>query len=464
MVNVTTPPRIFAIVSLVMIIVMVVVTGLTQALFFRQSIIDRESVIVSDLADALATEHLISISNMENYTRVEAIEHLAQSFSPLKQLSGTQRIKVFNRDYTIVWSDDPAMVGTKHTSNMGDLTRAMHGEVRAVFNSEKPNSSTVQPVSPTPESIEIYAPIFQVEPGKQSTEVIGVLSLSRSPLELNQTIRDGLYLLWMVIGITGVILFSALYKLFTVVYSRQKLAELRFTKLTAEHDRIVQLEKLSAMGELVSEVAHQINNPLVGVINLTQVAERDPEISAKTRRLLAAIRTSGVECSDFVQRLLRLNQASRSEPQSVAINDLVRDTITFFHQTIGKHHTLIFAEGDKNVMIDVDPVLIRHALFNFIHNAILAAPDKPVVISCAAEKHEGVSGYLLSVTDSGTGFNAEVAQKLFKPFFTTRPGGTGLGLSVAQFIAMKHGGAVRAENLAGGGARFSIWLPSGTKP
>lgn len=464
MLNVTTPPRLFAIVSLVMIIVMVVVTGLTQALFFRQSIIDRESVIVSDMANALAHEHLISAADMENYSNASATDHLAEGFGPISQLSGTQRIKVFNRNYTIAWSDDSAMLGTKQTTHIGDLTRAMNGEIRAVFNSEETNINTGSHGSPTPESIEIYTPIFEAKQDKSSAAVIGVLSLSRSPLALNQTIRDGLYLLWTVIGVTGIILFSALYKLFTLVYSRQKSAELRFTKLTAEHDHIVQLEKLSAMGEIVSEIAHQINNPLVGVINLAQIAERDPEISAKTRRLLAAIEKSGVECSDFVQRLLRLNQAARSEPQLVEVNDLVRDTITFFHQTIGKHHTVTFTESDGDVMINVDPVLIRHALFNFIHNAILAAPDKPVVISLAADRHEGVSGYRLSVTDSGSGFDDKVAKQLFKPFFTTRQGGTGLGLSVAQFIAMKHGGVVRAENMTGGGARFSIWLPSVTKP
>ncbi|MCX7175461.1 MAG: ATP-binding protein [Proteobacteria bacterium] len=464
MLNVTTPPRLFAIVSLFMIVVMVIVTGLTQALFFRQSIIDRESVIVGDMANALAHEHSISVADMENYSNASAAKHLLEGFGPISQLSGTQRIKVFNRDYTIAWSNDPGMLGTKQTTHIGDLMRAMNGEIRAVFNSEETSLGTGDHSSSTAESIEIYAPIFEARQDRSTTAVIGVLSLSRSPLALNQTIRNGLYLLWTVIGITGLILFSALYKLFTLVYSRQKLAELRFTKLSADHDHIVQLEKLSAMGEIVSEIAHQINNPLVGVINLAQVAERDPEISEKTRRLLAAIEKSGIECSDFVQRLLRLNQAARSEPQSVEINDLVRDTIAFFHQTFGKHHALTFTESDQRLMIVADPVLIRHALFNFVHNAILAAPDQPVLISLAAEYHEGMSGYLLSVTDCGSGFNEETAKKLFKPFFTTRPGGTGLGLSVAQFIAMKHGGTVRAESLPGGGARFSIWLPSGPKP
>jgi signal transduction histidine kinase len=69
-----------------------------------------------------------------------------------------------------------------------------------------------------------------------------------------------------------------------------------------------------------------------------------------------------------------------------------------------------------------------------------------------------------SVTDSGPGFDSEVAAKLFKPFFTTRSSGTGLGLSVAQHITMKHGGVVLAENVSTGGARFSIWLPMTVVP
>jgi two-component system NtrC family sensor kinase len=110
-------------------------------------------------------------------------------------------------------------------------------------------------------------------------------------------------------------------------------------------------------------------------------------------------------------------------------------------------------------MLNVDPVLIRQALFNLIHNAILAAPDKQVNVALAVAERDTGRGILLSVTDSGPGFGRETAAKLFKPFFTTRASGTGLGLSVAQHIAMKHGGVVLAENLAAGGARFSIWLP-----
>lgn len=461
--SINSPPRLFAVTSLLMIVLMLTATGFTQAPFFRQTIIDREAVIVRDMVNALAGEHGVSAFDLESYKNVVAHQHLNQSFNSLKGLSDFVHVKVFNRDDVIVWSDDPNLIGTKRTAHMEHLTQAMHGKVQAVFNPAIIGSSVFDPGSAAPATIEFYVPLLHKSEG-QPSDVIGALSLYRSPDQLNEAIRHGLYLLWSVIGAAGLILFLALFKLFNMVYSRQKNAELQFSKLTAEHQRIVQIEKLSAMGELVGEIAHQLNNPLVGVLNLTQLAEREAEDPQRVRELLAEVRKAGIECRESVQRILRINQISRSEPQMTDMKELVQDAIKFCHQSIGRQHIVEFSAPGKDVTLNVDPVLIRHALFNLIHNAILAAPERVVTVSLASEQNEGVPGYVLSVTDSGGGFSDEVAAKLFKPFFTTRPHphGTGLGLSVAQHIAMKHGGLVRAENLPAGGARFSIWLPAMT--
>lgn len=457
--DITSPPRLFAIVSLLMIVVMLAATGLTLAPFFRQTIIDREATLVRDMVNALATEHGVSIADLETYTDVLARQRLDQSFNSLKSLSDVTRIKVFNRDNIIVWSDDPNLLGTKRTAHIERLTQAMHGEIQAVFNPAIQSSTIFDHGPGTPATIEFYVPLLKTTAG-QSVDVIGVLSLYRTPQQLNQTIRQGLFLLWSIIGGAGLILFVALYKLFNMVYSRQKIAELQFSKLTSDHQRLIQIEKLSAMGELVGEIAHQLNNPLVGVLNLAQLAEREADDPVKVRELLSEIRNAGKECRDTVQRILRINQISRSEPQATDMKELVRDTITFCQQSLGNQHIVQFDAPDQEVMLNVDPVLVRHALFNLIHNAILAAPESTVVVTLASEEKEGVPGYQLAVTDSGNGFSSETAAKLFKPFFTTRAQGTGLGLSVAQHIAMKHGGSIRAENLTVGGARFSIWLPA----
>jgi len=83
-----------------------------------------------------------------------------------------------------------------------------------------------------------------------------------------------------------------------------------------------------------------------------------------------------------------------------------------------------------------------------------------VSVSIALEEHEAASGYRLAVSDCGSGIKLDAVDKLFTPFFTTKADGTGLGLAVAQHIAVQHGGSIRAENQPGGGACFSIWLPA----
>ncbi|MFA6313691.1 MAG: ATP-binding protein [Sterolibacterium sp.] len=453
-----TPPRTFAVISLVLIIVMVVATTLTQTNFYRQAIIDRESVIIRDMVGAMVMEQQQQVGfHSENVARYPDKDYFNQSFNVLKLLSGVVRIKVFDQTGTIVWSDEPQLIGTQSTRHKQDLARAMAGEARAVFHSNERAPDFADHLSGP--VIEFYVPFFFSPQASGNATASGVVALYRSPEELNKTIRNGMLLLWLVTGLGGTILFFALNSLFRAVYFRQREAESQFAKLSTDHERLVQVEKLSAMGQMVSEIAHQLNNPLVGVINLAELAERETDNPPQTKDLLSEIRKAGNHCRDFVQRMLRFSHVAHSEPQLVELKSVVRETIAFFQQTVGGSPTVTFEAPADDVMMEVDPVLIRHALFNLIHNASLAKPGGTVVVMLALEQRGSVAGWRLTVADSGPGLLPEVADKLFTPFFTTRAGGTGLGLTVAQHIILQHGGNIRAENQLAGGALFVVWLP-----
>jgi signal transduction histidine kinase len=158
--------------------------------------------------------------------------------------------------------------------------------------------------------------------------------------------------------------------------------------------------------------------------------------------------------------MLQFNEASRFEPRPTDMNELTRETIVFFQQSMAGHPDVTLDVPDHPLMLNVDPVLMRHALFNLIHNAALSEPKGPVVVSLAHDDRNDVPGCRIAVSDRGAGIKPEVAAKLFTPFFTTRLGGTGLGLSVTQHIVAQHGGSIHAENNPGGGARFVISLPA----
>lgn len=454
----STPPRVFALVSLVLIAVMVAVTGYTQSRFFEDELIQHEAVIVRELVLFLAREELRA-EDFDNYMNASSQLHFEQSFLILKNIPGVIRIKLYNAESTVIWSNVKGMVGGNKPRNKERLIQMWAGTPSAIFDPYNPPSHLQYPL-PHTKLIEFFVPITVKKTGATGGETKGLVEVYRSADDLVSTLRHGILLLWLVIATGGAVLFFALFHLFRSVYRRQREAETQFQRLSTEHERIVQMEKLSAMGRLVSEIAHQINNPLVGVINLAQLAEREVDKPERTRELLEEIRKAGEHCRNFVQRMLRFNQLARSEPQPTEIKGLVHDTIGFFSQSVEGGPPVELVAPDKEVVLQVDPVLLRHALFNLVNNAAQSDPNGPILIGISAELHEGIDGWAIAVTDHGSGLTPEVMKHLFTPFYTTRKNGIGLGLSVAQHIASQHGGLLYAKNNAEGGACFVIWLPT----
>lgn len=460
-----TAPQLFAIVSLLLILGVAVAIGITQSSYYKSAIIERDARTIQDMVQALVTgrqsEGQLSVTDLEQYNRDSAQARLDHTFRSLTNVMGKARIKVFNRNETIVWSDEPRLIGSPATRHTQDLAHALRGEVRAIlFDPEgaPKNPLDVFPVSPL---IEFYVP-FSLTEGEPPGAASGVLALYRSSEDLTDTIAQGHYLLWTVQGVGGLILLAALYGLFRWVYYGKRKAESQFARLSAEYTRLMQLERLSAMGQMVSEVAHQLNNPLVGVINLTELAQRELHNPERVKELLAEVRKAGADCRGFVQSMLVLNKVARVEPQLIDMTRLVHDTIAFFQQSLGGQPRITMEAPQGPVMVEADPVLIRNALFNLIHNAAQADPAGHVTVTLALEECAGAPRCSIAVSDCGPGLALDVQNRLFTPFFTTRAGGTGLGLSIAKHIAVLHNGSIWAENKREGGARFVISLPART--
>ena len=246
-------------------------------------------------------------------------------------------------------------------------------------------------------------------------------------------------------------------------YRRQHDLEHQLLRLDSEHRRILQLEKLSAVGTMVGGIAHQLNNPLVGVVNLAQLAEREADDPARTRELLREIRSAGEDCRDFVKRMLGFSKVSCFESRPTPMAGLIEDTVLLFRQAESRHLPVEVKLPEEPVVLTVDPILIRHALFNLLLNAAQATAEGEggIVISLerSEDKERNLPGWTLAVTDHGRGMSPEVMEKIFVPFYTTRSDGTGLGLPVVQHVALLHDGQVTVASEPGHGTRFAIWLP-----
>jgi signal transduction histidine kinase len=449
-----TDPQRFTLVSVIIVATVMIATGFAAPGFLRSAMTQRETDVMQDVITIIThdeeVENNLSASDLINYRESVARTHLEESFRSLTRLPGFYRIKVFGPDRKIAWSDDAELIGTSQTHNPQAVNRALVEDVPSAFNPAlaDPNVGSL---------IEFYIP-FKL--AAATGPVTGVVSLYRSSGPIDAAVRRGVLLLWALFGFNGLIMYVALYGLFLAVYRSRREISSQFARLSDTHERLIQTEKLSAMGQMVSEIAHQLNNPLVGVINLAELAEREVGNPARVKELLGQVRSAGEHCREYVQRVLQLSQLTRSERQPADINRLARDTVAFFKQSLGIHPSVTIVAPPEPLISDVDENLIRNALFNLIHNASQFDPNGMVVVSVTREQRDGRPGVSIAVSDRGPGFPPESTGKLFTPFFTTRRGGTGLGLSIAQHIAILHGGTISAENRPEGGASFTIWIPT----
>jgi len=294
---------------------------------------------------------------------------------------------------------------------------------------------------------------------------IGDLVVIRDITALESTFQ------WSIVAVTAISLLSAMGVLAVFYlaldrverdYRRQHDLEHQLLRYNAEYGRILQLEKLSALGTMVGSIAHQLNNPLVGVVNLAQLAERGVDDPVRTRELLGEIRSAGEDCRTFVKRMLAFSKVSCFESKPTAMAALIEDTVLLFRQTENRHLPVEVKLPNDAVVLNIDPILLRHALFNLLVNAAQATSnDGAIVISLEREddKGRGVPGWSLVVSDHGRGMPPEVMEKIFVPFYTTHSDGTGLGLPVVQHVALVHGGHVSVSSETGHGTRIAVWLP-----
>src|SRR3989475_151021 len=227
-----------------------------------------------------------------------------------------------------------------------------------------------------------------------------------------------------------------------------------------EH-QLQQAEKLSAMGQLVSGVAHEINNPAAIISGFAQTLLLDV-VKPEQREMLQMIYDEATRIGRITANLLAFARAGGSQRTLVDLNDIVRRTFALrsYHlTTLNIALTLELSPAEPKFW--PDPSELQQMLLNLLINAeqALVSVETPrtILVRTAASEEE----VRLEVADSGPGIAPEIRAKIFDPFFTTKPEGvgTGLGLSICYGVAREHGGRIWVDSLPGGGATFVVALP-----
>jgi len=255
--------------------------------------------------------------------------------------------------------------------------------------------------------------------------------------------------------------------------SRRAEEELRaaYDQLKETQNQLVQSAKMASVGQLAGSIAHEINNPLTGVLNNIQLVKlmdqqkKDlgiPEI----RDILDAIEESALRCKNITQSLLNFSRAAKGTMQPISLNEIVERVASIIEYEMKLQNISIRKELDADLpLVSGNFQLLQQVIFDMIVNAKWAIERKAgqaggtIIIKSGLDA--AAKQAYIAISDTGIGISAENLSKVFNPFFTTKPEGegTGLGLSIASGIIREHRGKIEVESEEGKGATFRIKLP-----
>ncbi len=228
---------------------------------------------------------------------------------------------------------------------------------------------------------------------------------------------------------------------------------------------LIQSEKLAAFGQLGAGIAHEVKNPLAGILGFAQLSLRKIEKDNPLHKNLLTIEKETKRCKTIIENLLKFARQEKVAHMSINLNNVVEESITIVEHQMNLNNVKL----EKNLQEGI-PVIqgngnqIQQVLMNLMINAQQAMDGNPgaVKLETTLSDEDQIE---MRVSDNGPGMSEDIKAKIFEPFFTTKPAGkgTGLGLSVSYGIIRDHGGEIQIESSPGEGTSFVITLPVADK-
>ncbi|WP_439368002.1 sensor histidine kinase [Bradyrhizobium sp. PMVTL-01] len=243
---------------------------------------------------------------------------------------------------------------------------------------------------------------------------------------------------------------------------RRRLAEVESRQRLAE---LAHVNRYSAVGELTTSIAHELNQPLGSILTNAETAElmlsaAPPDIE-EIRQILADIRRDDQRASEVIRRLRSVLKKTPFEVRDIELNDTVREAIGLVSAVAdGRRIALTYMPVPAGLHVKGDPVQLQQVVLNLIINAMDAVSDADMKKrDIAVSTMRTGSQAEIRISDTGPGIAPADLANVFNPFFTTKPQGMGMGLAIVKTIIEAHHGTIAAENQPWGGAQFTIRLP-----
>jgi signal transduction histidine kinase len=437
--------RWYSLASLAVVAAIAVGYGVLISNYLSKHMLNREAEVTRDFVqNILMTD--ASVGFLENPKDPELAKRFRGSFEHFIAMKDILRTNVYSRDGVVLWSSDAALIGRKFTEN-DELEEALRPELvvhAGHITSElrqKPEHEGLPAESEF--FVETYIPIMNMTRDR----ALGVVEIYKAPLALTQAIRTGHRQVWATAVAGAILLYLTL---FWIVRRADRTIRL-------QQARLLEAETMAVVGELSSSVAHNIRNPLASIRSSAELA-----IELKGEDFEEAARDIIAEVDRIEAWMRELVQFAGAE----AGNRVPLDAGAVLRECFDEHGRQLEAAGLRGSVsvdapeasVNADGAVLSHVLHSLITNAIDATPRGGSVEGRVALAGRG--RIAISVRDTGAGIVAENLELIFRPFFTTKPHGLGLGLALARKAIERFGGDLRVESTPGNGATMIIELPA----
>jgi C4-dicarboxylate-specific signal transduction histidine kinase len=233
-------------------------------------------------------------------------------------------------------------------------------------------------------------------------------------------------------------------------------------------EQLLQVARMSALEEMASGIAHELNQPIGAITTFAQAGqrmlERPQPMVGEAAEVMRHISNEALNAGEGIRRIRSLFHGHHAERTDCNLADVVAELMPVLELlAVRSGATLQFPSQRALPSVAIDRLRIQHVLFALVQNA-LEAPTRngetpQVRIDVSSDRYN----VRVTVEDSGLGIPDEAREQLFRPFFTTKTHGTGLGLASSRAVAESHEGSLDVENVAGGGTRFCLRLPASAK-
>jgi len=461
----------FAYLGLAVIGVITLVLSLTISDVLRRDLLEREWITTADYVRAQILSQLTPATLADPET-AEAAERFERFFQQVASMPEVFRVKLYAADGTVLWSDETHEIGRRLGDNPHlDSALAGHTVVNMETGAGKAENAGERNVFGR--VVQVYVPITF----PKASRVAGAVELYKMPQQVFASIRRSQVTAVATVLTCGVALYLSLFWIVRRAARRideqhrsleHRTKELAQTneELVGVQGQLLEAERLAAIGEVVTAVAHGIRNPLANIRAAAQVASLgsgDGGSSAPPTRHLANIMAEVDRLESRLKELLQFARPADRQGAPLDLNALTREAA---HMVAGKtaeaHVTLTQNLAPNLPLVSGNAMLLEQVVLSVLANAVEAIPGGgDIVLTTGATRMEsGAPAVFVEVADSGVGIPEQELARLFTPFYTTKAQGTGLGLAIAKKFSEAHGGTITFSSRPGVGTTFRVTLPA----